>query len=195
MKLTNKSTWNTDDLRDFLKEAVRQYRYEGELTVEVVKSRRSMGASCRRVNKSLRLRLPREGGAEFLNGSNVLYLARVMWWALGFLREWSRRELKLWRTMPVVWACAKVIRRQELPQPMSKAEKLDKLRVARAKLARSTVTRLEDRIKRLDKALKLTQKRLTKAQRRVCYYEKNETAQDLADRIKAKLASQADPQP
>jgi hypothetical protein len=195
MKLSNKSTWATADLWDFLKEALRQYGYEGDLTVEVVKSRKRIRVSCRRGDKSMRLGLPRDGGAEFLNGSSVLYLARVVWWVLGFLREWPRRELKGWRTRPVAWVAGRVIRRQELPQPMSKAEKLDKLRVARAKLARSTVTRLEDRIKRLDKALKLTQKRLTKAQRRVCYYEKNETAQDLADRIKAKLASQADPQP
>jgi len=55
------------------------------------------------------------------------------------------------------------------------------------------VSRLEDRVERLTKALKLAQKRLTKAQRRVRYYEKNETAEELAERIKAKLAAQAEP--
>jgi len=43
MKLTNTSPWLTADLWDFLKEALRQYRYEGELTVEVVKSGGAQG--------------------------------------------------------------------------------------------------------------------------------------------------------
>jgi hypothetical protein len=193
MKLTNTSPWLTADLWDFLKEALRQYRYEGELTVEVVKSRRRTGACSSRFGKTMTLRLPDEGGAKVLSEARVLYLARVVWWVLGYLRGWPQSELRRWRKVPVDWAKGKAIHRLELPEPLTKAEKLDKLRATRAKRAKDTVSRLEDRVERLTKALKLAQKRLTKAQRRVRYYEKNETAEELAERIKAKLAAQAEP--
>jgi len=36
------------------------------------------------------LRLPDEGGAKVLSEARVLYLARVVWWVLGYLRGWPR---------------------------------------------------------------------------------------------------------
>jgi hypothetical protein len=192
-KLENKTRWSTEDLRQFIAVGLAVYEWGQPLKVVVSSARTQVSAYVQRKSSLVQFRVPEPKAVNLgkMPSTNSLLLARLLWWAQGVMRGFSKRDLRRWHEQPVLWAHGLEIGVDpEAAKPdTSRIERLEKLKSKRSIAARKTLERIKARIKNLEKGLKRAKKALTKARQRVKYYDKQNLECDLAHRIKQKLGA------